>query len=109
MISRDMEGENLANKTIFHVFVRCHNGMGLSSTIVTDGVRIVTQPPATDTAVVQFLPLSSTQYPVSGRYQSDVTKLRITWSGFKDSAGIDSYQVHLGIIVHNSVLYTLFK
>ncbi|KAL5006988.1 hypothetical protein ScPMuIL_015794 [Solemya velum] len=60
---------------------------------VTDGVRVVTQPPLTDTAVVQVLPVSLTQYPVTDQYQSDVTQLRLTWLGFQDPAGIDSYQV----------------
>lgn len=92
-MSYDIEGEHLINNTMFHMFVKCHNNIGLSSMLVTDGVRVVTQPPATDRAVVQFLPMSVTQYPTTSRYQSDVTQLRIMWSGFYDSAGIDSYQV----------------
>ncbi|XP_078701246.1 uncharacterized protein LOC144927586 [Branchiostoma floridae x Branchiostoma belcheri] len=94
-------------QTVF-VTVRCHNNVGLHSTMSSDGVTIVTDPPSTAAAQLSVVTRSETQYPTRGNHQSQTDTLLLSWGGFMDTTGILAYQYALeGPGVDNSAWYNL--
>lgn len=76
-----------------HVTVKCTNGAGLTSTSVTDGVRLLKSPPRSDHVVLDVLTSSLTQYPARGMYHGDPTHIRFRWKDFNIYQNISSYNV----------------
>ena len=73
----------------------CENNAGLTSMKSSNGVRISNQPPSITAVEVEVLPLSNTEYIPSEKYQGVTDSMRIKWSGFTDSIGVETYQVSL--------------
>ncbi|XP_035661568.1 uncharacterized protein LOC118405866 [Branchiostoma floridae] len=94
-------------QTVF-VTVRCHNNVGLVSTMSSDGVTIVTNPPITTAAQLSVVTRSETQYPTRGNHQSQTDMLQLSWGGFADTTGILAYQYALeGPGADSSAWYSL--
>ncbi|XP_078700910.1 uncharacterized protein LOC144927390 [Branchiostoma floridae x Branchiostoma belcheri] len=94
-------------QTVF-VTVRCHNNVGLHSTMSSDGVTIVKTPPSTAAAQLSVVTRSETQYPTRGNHQSQTDTLLLSWGGFMDTTGILAYQYALeGPGVDKSAWYSL--
>jgi len=84
-----------------HVTLRCRNKAGLQSTLSSNGVKISNLPPQTTSAEVEILPHSMTEYNCRDHYQGDITKLRVKWTGFTDTAGLDSYMVRINALIYS--------
>lgn len=80
------------NETL-HVIVRCTNGAGQTVSSVTDGVKLLKEPPRTDHVVLDVLTLSTTQYSPRGIYQGDASTVRFRWKDFNMYQNISSYTV----------------
>ncbi|XP_078621331.1 uncharacterized protein LOC144887808 [Branchiostoma floridae x Branchiostoma japonicum] len=94
-------------QTVF-VTVRCHNNVGLVSTMSSDGVTFVTSPPSTTAAQLSVVTRSETQYPTRGNHQSQTDMLQLSWGGFADTTGILAYQYTLeGPGADSSTWYSL--
>ncbi|CAH1249044.1 SCARF2 [Branchiostoma lanceolatum] len=85
----------LSHGQTVYVTVRCHNNVGLYSTMSSDGVTIVKSPPSTAAAQLSVLTRSETHYPTRGNHQSQTDMLQLSWGGFTDTTGIAAYQYAL--------------
>ncbi|XP_066263995.1 uncharacterized protein [Branchiostoma lanceolatum] len=98
----------LSHGQTVYVTVRCHNNVGLYSTMSSDGVTIVKSPPSTAAAQLSVLTRSETHYPTRGNHQSQTDMLQLSWGGFTDTTGIAAYQYTLeGPGSDNSTWYSL--
>lgn len=79
---------------VIYTTLTCENNAGLSSTKSSDGVRISNLPPSTSTAEVEIIPVTSTEYNSREGFQGVTNTMKIKWSGFTDSIGVETYQVN---------------
>ncbi|XP_076113981.1 uncharacterized protein LOC143082265 [Mytilus galloprovincialis] len=80
---------------MIHVTLRCKNEAGLQSSKSSNGVKISSLPPNTNSAEVQILPHTLTEYNPRDHYQGDTSSIRVKWTGFEDLTGLDSYLLTL--------------
>ncbi|XP_076113973.1 uncharacterized protein LOC143082259 [Mytilus galloprovincialis] len=71
----------------------CENNAGLTYSLSTDGVKISNTPPSISTVQMEVLSLSSTEYNPRDWYLGLTDTMRIKWSGFTDSIGVETYKV----------------
>ncbi|XP_052067298.1 uncharacterized protein LOC127706680 [Mytilus californianus] len=72
----------------------CENNAGLTYSLSTDGVQISNTPPSISTVEMEVLSLSYTEYNPRDWYLGLTDTLRIKWSGFTDSIGVETYKVN---------------
>ncbi|XP_061193435.1 uncharacterized protein LOC133201664 [Saccostrea echinata] len=92
VLFKDFDYNLLANRTVYST-IRCQNRAGLITSKSSDGVTISTLTPSVAHSEVVVLPMSVTEYQANVHYQSVKDSVRIKWSGFTDSVGIDQYKV----------------
>ena len=73
--------------------VRCLNGAGLSTTLSSDGFKILNRSLSINEAFVEVVTTSDTQYPPIGKYHGDSSTITFRWDGFKEDEGINNYVV----------------
>ncbi|VDH94728.1 Hypothetical predicted protein [Mytilus galloprovincialis] len=82
----------LIGRTIYTTLT-CENRAGLISTLTADGVKISNQPPSIDSAVVETMPLSMTEYTPQINNQGVIDNIRLKWTGFVDDIGVERFKV----------------
>nr|XP_006820035.1 PREDICTED: uncharacterized protein LOC102804825 [Saccoglossus kowalevskii] len=87
----DLTGKVAHGETIYST-IRCHNYIGASSTITTDGVTQVHECPDSREAFIDVTTMSETQYARRRHHQSLSNMIDIAWHGFEDVTGISHYQ-----------------
>ncbi|XP_071123054.1 uncharacterized protein [Mytilus edulis] len=73
--------------------LNCENNAGLTYSLSTDGVKISNTPPSISSVQMEVLSLSSTEYNPRDWYLGLTDTMRIKWSGFTDSIGVETYKV----------------
>ena len=73
--------------------VRCLNGAGLSTTLSSDGFKILNRSLSINEAFVEVITTGNTQYLPIGKYHGDSSTIKFRWNGFKDDEGINNYLV----------------
>ena len=92
----DFPYSQLENHTIYTT-LHCENNAGLMSTKSSNGVKISNKPPSTDYAEFGFVQLSQTEYPAREMFQGVNDNLRLKWSGFTDTIGIERFEVGMTV------------
>uniref|UniRef100_A0ABM0GTS6 Uncharacterized protein LOC100370115 n=1 Tax=Saccoglossus kowalevskii TaxID=10224 RepID=A0ABM0GTS6_SACKO len=87
----DLTGMVAHGETIYST-IRCHNYVGASSTITTNGVTVVKDNPDSREAFIDVTTMSETQYATRRHHQSLSNMIDIAWHGFEDITGISHYQ-----------------
>ncbi|XP_072034094.1 uncharacterized protein [Amphiura filiformis] len=75
--------------------VKCFNGAMLSTTRTSDGAIVATRPPDAEYASVTIKRFEVTGYLIRDIYQFQSTRVRASWNGFMDAAGIAYYECAL--------------
>ena len=103
-------GGSIAHGETAYAVVRCFNYAGLQSTLVSNGVVVVTTPPDVSTSTLNIITTSPSRYPSRSNHQSDVDHLFFGWEGVMDESGIAGYQVGCLVVVcyriHHHVMST---
>jgi hypothetical protein len=76
----------------------CDNNAGLTSTLSSNGVKISNHPPSIAAANVKIVPLAITEYNPIEEFQGVSNAMRMKWSGFTDSIGVEMYKVGINKI-----------
>ena len=71
----------------------CENKAGLTSVMSSNGVKISNKKPSNETAQLELIALSATEYNPRDTYQGITNNVRLKWSGFTDDIGVDTYMV----------------
>ncbi|XP_053401094.1 uncharacterized protein LOC123523194 isoform X2 [Mercenaria mercenaria] len=86
--------ENSPEDTLF-ITVQCMNGAGLTSTLSSDGVKILQAPPSTESVILELMTTSTTQFLPRGSYHGNSSEIKFRWTGFSANDGVDSFEVQL--------------
>ena len=69
--------------------VKCTNSLGLSTEVTSEGQVVVSQPPLSDSAYVQFNPQSHSVFASRDGFQAARDNLDFEFHGFKDAVGLE--------------------
>lgn len=81
---------NILEGHTIYTTISCENNAGLFSILSSNGVRISERPPSIDNAVAEVLSEQATEYNPRSAFQGVKDSLRLKWSGFTDSIGLES-------------------
>jgi hypothetical protein len=59
----------------------------------SNGVKISNKKPSNETAQLELIALSATEYNPRDTYQGITNNIKLKWSGFTDDIGVDTYMV----------------
>ncbi|XP_077866322.1 uncharacterized protein LOC144354078 [Saccoglossus kowalevskii] len=99
----DLTGILTHGQTVYCT-IRCKNSVGLSTTMHSRGVTIVTEPPMTEAATLRVIAMSPSEFESRNNHQSQTNLINIAWDGFHDHAGISHYECKLYGGVYDSNL-----
>ena len=86
---------NLLEGRIIYTTLSCENNAGLSFIKSSNGVKVSNTPPSTSTAQIEIVPLSPTEYTLRDGYHGLSDNMRLKWSGFTDTIGIETFDVSI--------------
>ena len=84
---------NLLLGYTIYTTLSCENKAGLTSVMSSNGIKISNKRPSNETAQLELISLSATEYNPRDTYQGITNNVRLKWSGFTDDIGIDTYMV----------------
>ncbi|XP_021356985.1 uncharacterized protein LOC110452658 [Mizuhopecten yessoensis] len=87
---QDVGYANVEGMTVYST-IRCQNKAGVQSVSSSDGVRISRLSPAVDNVQFSTIGLTHTEFSAAPHFQADTTQVRLKWSGFRDSVGIEGF------------------
>lgn len=81
--------EEVPNDKLY-IAVRCFDGAGLSTTVSSDGLKILNRSLSVDKTFIEVMTKTKTQYTPTGKYHGDPNEVKFRWTGFKEDEGINN-------------------